>query len=162
MLILCDLQMPRLDGVEFVKRLRRLPPFHETFTVAITGLCGPLDVAATREAGFDGHLEKPMSAEMLARVLHRAGWTGALTPGPALDREGEAGGRRGRDGIRDHGRRAPPAHRAMVPVATRETNRLWCGALAGGMPRANPIAECPCEEKPPGTDDGSISSSTAS
>ena len=22
---------------------------------------------------------------------------------------------------------------------------LWCGALAGGMPRANPIAECPCE-----------------
>ena len=73
-LILCDLQMPRLDRVEFVKRLRRLPPFHETFTVAITGLCGPLDVAATREAGFDGHLEKPMSAEMLARVLHRARW----------------------------------------------------------------------------------------
>ena len=73
-LILCDLQMPRLDGVEFVKRLRRLPPFHETFTVAITGLSGPLTVAATREAGFDGHLEKPMSVEMLARVLHRAGW----------------------------------------------------------------------------------------
>jgi len=73
-LILCDLQMPRLDGVGFVKRLRRLPPFHETFTVAITGLCGALVVAATREAGFDGHLEKPMSAEMLARVLHRAGW----------------------------------------------------------------------------------------
>ena len=73
-LILCDLQMPRLNGVEFVKRLRRLPPFHETFTVAITGLCGALVVAATREAGFDGHLEKPMSAEMLARVLHRAGW----------------------------------------------------------------------------------------
>jgi CheY-like chemotaxis protein len=72
-LILCDLRMPRLDGVEFVKRLRRLPPFQETFTVAITGLRGPLAVAASREAGFDGHLEKPMSAEMLARVLHRAG-----------------------------------------------------------------------------------------
>jgi hypothetical protein len=45
-----------------------------------------------------------------------------------LDREGEAGGRRGRDGIRDYGRRAPPAHRAVVPLATRvtttrETNR---------------------------------------
>src|SRR4029453_6362268 len=47
-LILCDLRMPRLDGFEFVKRLRRLPPFQETFTVAITGLCGPLAVAATR------------------------------------------------------------------------------------------------------------------
>ncbi len=72
-LILCDLQMPRLDGFEFVKRLRCLPPFHETFTVAITGLCGPLDVAATREAGFDGHLEKPMSVQMVTRLLHRAG-----------------------------------------------------------------------------------------
>ena len=30
--------------------------------------------AAAGGASFDGHLEKPMSAEMLARVLHRAGW----------------------------------------------------------------------------------------
>jgi CheY-like chemotaxis protein len=71
-LILCDLQMPRLDGVEFVKRLRRLSSFHETFTVAITGLCGPLAVAATREAGFDGHLVKPISPVMIARLLDRA------------------------------------------------------------------------------------------
>ena len=66
-LILCDLQMPRLDGFGFVKRLRRTPPFHRTLTVAVTGLSGPLDIAATREAGFDGHLVKPVSAEMLAR-----------------------------------------------------------------------------------------------
>ena len=72
-LILCDLQMPRLDGFEFVKRLRHTPPFHRTFTVAVTGLCGPLDFAATRAAGFDGHLVKPMSAEMLGQVLERAG-----------------------------------------------------------------------------------------
>ena len=81
--------MPRLDGVEFVKRLRRLSSFQETFTVAITGLCGPLAVAATREAGFDGHLEKPMSAEMLARVLHRAGWR--LTRGRHWIAQGAAG-----------------------------------------------------------------------
>jgi CheY-like chemotaxis protein len=71
-LILCDLQMPRLDGFEFVKRLRRLPLFHRTFTVAVTGLGGPLDVVATREAGFDDHLEKPISAEMLTQLLQRA------------------------------------------------------------------------------------------
>jgi CheY-like chemotaxis protein len=71
-LILCDLQMPRLDGLGFVKRLRRTPPFHRIFTVAVTGLSGPLDFAATRAAGFDDHLVKPMSVEMLARVLERA------------------------------------------------------------------------------------------
>jgi CheY-like chemotaxis protein len=71
-LILCDLQMPRLDGFGFVKRLRRTPPFHRILTVAVTGLSGPLDFAATREAGFDDHLVKPVSADMLAPVLERA------------------------------------------------------------------------------------------
>ena len=41
--------------------------------MAVTGLCGPLDFAATRAAGFDGHLVKPVSAEILARILERAG-----------------------------------------------------------------------------------------
>ncbi len=71
-LILCDLQMPRLDGFGFVRRLRRTPFFHRTLTVAVTGLSGPLDRAATREAGFDDHLVKPVSSEMLVRVLERA------------------------------------------------------------------------------------------
>jgi CheY-like chemotaxis protein len=71
-LILCDLQMPRLDGFGFVKRLRRTPPFSRILTVAVTGLSGPLDIAATREAGFDDHLVKPISTEMIARVLERA------------------------------------------------------------------------------------------
>jgi CheY-like chemotaxis protein len=71
-LILCDLQMPRLDGFGFVKRLRRTRPFHRTLTVAVTGLAGPFDTAATREAGFDGHLVKPISPAMIARLLDRA------------------------------------------------------------------------------------------
>ena len=72
-LILCDLQMPRLDGFGFLKRLRRTLPFHRILSVAVTGLSGPLDFAATREAGFDDHLVKPISGETLARVLERAG-----------------------------------------------------------------------------------------
>jgi CheY-like chemotaxis protein len=71
-LILCDLQMPRLDGFGFVRRLRRTRPFHRILTVAVTGLAGPIDTAATREAGFDGHLVKPISPVMIARLLDRA------------------------------------------------------------------------------------------
>jgi CheY-like chemotaxis protein len=56
--------------------LRRTLPFHRILIVAVTGLSGPLDFAATREAGFDGHLVKPISGEVLARLLERAGSRG--------------------------------------------------------------------------------------
>jgi CheY-like chemotaxis protein len=68
-LILCDLQMPRLDGFGFVRRLRRMSPFHRILTVAVTGRSGPLAMAATRAAGFDDHLVKPITVEMIDRVL---------------------------------------------------------------------------------------------
>ena len=84
-LILCDLQMPRLDGFGFVRRLRRTPSFRRILTVAVTGLSGPLDLAATREAGFDDHLVKPVTAEMLARVLERAVDRHANQPGLHAD-----------------------------------------------------------------------------
>jgi len=71
-LILCDLQMPRLDGFGFVRRLRGDPKFGRTLTIAVTGLGHPIDVAAAREAGFDGHVVKPLTASTLARLLDRA------------------------------------------------------------------------------------------
>lgn len=71
-LILCDLQMPRLDGFGFVRRLRRDPKFGRTLTIAVTGLGHPVDVAAAQEAGFDGHVVKPLMASTLARLLDRA------------------------------------------------------------------------------------------
>jgi two-component system CheB/CheR fusion protein len=71
-LILCDLRMPRLDGFEFVRRLRRDPRYHRILTIAVSGLGRPIDVAATREAGFDGHVLKPLRAVTLARLLDRA------------------------------------------------------------------------------------------
>jgi DNA-binding response OmpR family regulator len=74
--------MPRLDGFGFVRRLRRAPPFHRTLTVAVTGLSRATDIAATRTAGFDGHLIKPITLEMIDRLLERAveGHRGADQP----------------------------------------------------------------------------------
>jgi CheY-like chemotaxis protein len=71
-LVLCDLQMPRLDGFGFVRRLRGDPKFSRILTIAVTGLARPGDIAATREAGFDGHVVKPLTAATLARLLDRA------------------------------------------------------------------------------------------
>lgn len=71
-LILCDLEMPGLDGFGFVRRLRRDPRFRGVLTIAVSGRAEPLDVAATRAAGFDAHVLKPMTPEALARLLDRA------------------------------------------------------------------------------------------
>ena len=86
-LILCDLQMPRLDGIAFLKWLRQIPRFHRTLAVAVTGLSRQSDRWATSEAGFDGHLVKPISGQMIAGLLKRAGAeqpppTERLTSGP--------------------------------------------------------------------------------
>jgi CheY-like chemotaxis protein len=71
-LILCDLQMPVLDGFGFIERLRRDPRFRRILTFAVSGLGRPIDITMTRAAGFDGHIVKPVTAEALARLLDRA------------------------------------------------------------------------------------------
>lgn len=70
-LILCELQLPRLDGFGVVKRLRRMPPFDRIVIVAVSGL-SRVDMATTGAAGFDGHVIKPITLEMIARLLDRA------------------------------------------------------------------------------------------
>jgi CheY-like chemotaxis protein len=70
-LILCDLQMPRLDGFGLVKRLRADPGVRGIVIVAVSALGAPRDLLATREAGFDGHVVKPISEEVIVRLLDR-------------------------------------------------------------------------------------------
>jgi len=71
-LILCDLQMPGLDGFSFVRRLRRHPRFQRILTVAVSGLGESLDIAMSREAGFDGHVSKPFDLATLLTALRQA------------------------------------------------------------------------------------------
>ena len=70
-LILCDLQMPRLDGFALVRRLRADPRGRGIVAIAVTALGTPRDLVATREAGFDGHVVKPITRDVLVRLLER-------------------------------------------------------------------------------------------
>ena len=72
-LVLCDLQMPGLDGYGFVRRLRRNPRFRHLLTIAMSCRSeAAVDTTTTRKAGFDGHVRVPLAAEGLARLLDRA------------------------------------------------------------------------------------------
>lgn len=67
--ILCDLRMPTMDGYAFIAALRRDANWIRTPVVAVTALGSDADYRRTWEAGFDGHLTKPIQAGQLAAVV---------------------------------------------------------------------------------------------
>jgi CheY-like chemotaxis protein len=73
-LLLLDLRMPHMDGVTLLERLRAQARFRKLRAVAVTALGRNEDIMRTWEAGFDGHLVKPVDIETLAAALRRAFW----------------------------------------------------------------------------------------
>lgn len=62
-LIICDLQMPLLDGYQVLARLREAPAGAATVVVAVTAFSMPNDRQKVMTAGFDGYLSKPIEPE---------------------------------------------------------------------------------------------------
>jgi CheY-like chemotaxis protein len=76
-LILLDIGMPRLNGYETCRAMRRRPLGSSTSIVALTGWGQEADKVRAKEAGFDAHLVKPVDRAALARLL------ATVTPRPA-------------------------------------------------------------------------------
>jgi len=67
--ILLDLGLPDLDGVEVGRRIRALADGAGILLVALSGHGGQDDLAATRAAGFDAHLVKPVDPGRIVALL---------------------------------------------------------------------------------------------
>jgi two-component system cell cycle response regulator DivK len=70
-LILCDLRMPVMDGFEFARVVRRHPGCRNVRLVALTAMRDPVAHLQTSTAGYDAHLEKPLTPEKLEDVAAR-------------------------------------------------------------------------------------------
>ncbi len=70
-LILMDMQMPGIDGLEATRRIHALPGRSGQPIVALTANVLPEDVTRCIEAGMSGHLGKPMVAEELRQLFAR-------------------------------------------------------------------------------------------
>jgi PAS domain S-box-containing protein len=68
-IVLLDIGLPRLNGFEACRRMRQRSAGQRCLIVALTGWGHDEDRRATREAGFDGHLVKPVDYEALMRLL---------------------------------------------------------------------------------------------
>lgn len=73
-LILMDLDMPRLDGIEATRRIRTEPgPNARTPIVALTAHYGAAATARLRAAGVDATETKPLTRERLRALMGRLG-----------------------------------------------------------------------------------------
>lgn len=62
-LVLCDLQLPGLDGYGVLAALRAAPITAAVPVVALTAFSMSLDRERVNAAGFDGYLTKPIEPE---------------------------------------------------------------------------------------------------
>lgn len=70
-LILCDIVMPEMDGIEFCARLHLSPRLEEIPLIMVTGLSTMDSLSRAYEAGADDYIIKPIrQVELLSRVEH--------------------------------------------------------------------------------------------
>jgi len=67
--VLLDLGMPEMNGLEVARRMREDPETQRTTLVALTGWGQREDRRRTHEAGFDYHLVKPADVGALQSIL---------------------------------------------------------------------------------------------
>lgn len=70
-IVLMDLAMPGMDGLEAIRRLKADPSTSDLPVVALTALAMRRDEEAAKAAGADAYLTKPIEAELLVRTILR-------------------------------------------------------------------------------------------
>jgi CheY-like chemotaxis protein len=68
-LVLLDLRLPRLDGLEVLRHVRRHPTCHRTPIVVLTTSDAEHDVAAAYEYQANGFVSKPVDVDKLALLV---------------------------------------------------------------------------------------------
>jgi PAS domain S-box-containing protein len=70
-IMLVDIQMPGMDGIDLARKLKAVPLTAGVPLVAVTALAMKGDEERCREAGFDDYVQKPIDLERLLGVVLR-------------------------------------------------------------------------------------------
>jgi len=70
-LFLCDVNMPRIDGLTLVKRLRGIPAFKFSPILMLTTEIDPEKKRIAKEAGATGWLVKPFQPDQLLATIRK-------------------------------------------------------------------------------------------
>jgi CheY-like chemotaxis protein len=70
--VLLDLGLPGMDGIEIARRLRADPTLAQVVIIALTGYGQESDRKRSSEAGIDHHLVKPVEVETIIEAIATA------------------------------------------------------------------------------------------
>ena len=70
-LVLCDIQLPKMDGFEVLRRLKAEPGFERIPIVAVTAFAMVGDKERMLTAGFDGYIGKPITPDTFVGQVER-------------------------------------------------------------------------------------------
>ena len=68
-LVIMDIQLPKLSGLEVTKRLRQMPEFNHIPIIALTAYAMKGDKEKFIEAGCNAHLSKPINTRELPQII---------------------------------------------------------------------------------------------
>jgi CheY-like chemotaxis protein len=64
-----DIGMPHMSGYQLATELRKHFPPEDLKIVALTAYGGPKDRQASRQAGFDAHVQKPADPDLVLSII---------------------------------------------------------------------------------------------
>jgi len=67
--ILLDIGLPVVDGLQVARWIRQEPGLRKVLLIALTGYVREADRQATKDAGFDHHLAKPVAFKTIESAL---------------------------------------------------------------------------------------------
>jgi two-component system chemotaxis response regulator CheY len=70
-MVITDLNMPRLDGISFIRSIRAQPDYRHTPVVMLTTEFQDASKQQAREAGATGWITKPFRPEQLLAVVRK-------------------------------------------------------------------------------------------
>ena len=70
-LVLADIQLPGMDGLEMTRQLKSNPETKDIVVVAVTAFAMKGDEQKALDAGCDGYITKPIDVTSLPRVLKK-------------------------------------------------------------------------------------------
>ncbi len=70
-LIISDIGMPQMDGLEMIARLRQQAGYESVPAIALSGYASHKDAKAAVAAGFNAHVSKPVDPAELLKLINR-------------------------------------------------------------------------------------------